>query len=108
MRIPPSSPPPTELHARPAPQPAAAHGAPLATAQEQRLPERRAALPAELKVTMPASRLSFDIDPAGHAVTLTLADRSSGEVYLKLVYDRGGLTQPLPRAGAGQRVDIAA
>lgn len=107
MRIPSTSPPLTEARPRHVPAPASGDNAAHAASPEPRLPERDAAQRPDLKRLMPTSRLSFDIDPAGHAVTLTLADRSSGEVCLKLVYDRGGLARPLSQARAGRRIDIA-
>lgn len=60
-------------------------------------------------VTAPvqSTAIAFDISRGGHAFTMTLSDRVSGDVLLKLVYDHGGVLHPTARAKQGQFIDIA-
>jgi hypothetical protein len=60
----------------------------------------------EKRPSMPSARMSFDIGLAGNSLTVTLSDRNSGEVFLKLVYDDGGLVHSSLKAHAGQLVDV--
>lgn len=60
----------------------------------------------EKRPSMPSAKMSFDIGLAGNSLTVTLSDRDSGEVFLKLVYDDGGLVHSSLQAHAGQLVDV--
>lgn len=56
--------------------------------------------------------MSFDVDPRKHAVTVSVVDKSSGEVLQKMVYDRHAATaQARVKAKsvrAGALVDVEA
>lgn len=54
-----------------------------------------------------STMIFFDIKTGSNAITVTLSDRSSGEILRKLVYDRGGGLQPVSNAGHGRLIDIA-
>ena len=60
-------------------------------------------------VTLPVSStaIAFDVGRGGHAFTVTLSDRMSGDVLLKLVYDHGGVIRPAKAAAQGQMIDIS-
>lgn len=57
--------------------------------------------------TLPSTTLAFDVGNGGESITVTLSDRNSGEVYRKLVYDRGARLQSALRADRGRMVDVA-
>lgn len=60
-------------------------------------------------VTLPvtSTAIAFDVGRGGHAFTVTLSDRISGDVLLKLVYDHGGVMRPAKPAAQGQLIDVA-
>ena len=52
------------------------------------------------------ARLSFESDFRSKSLTVTLSDSRSGEVFRKLVYDRGGLLRSSPGQSTGGLIDI--
>ena len=79
------------------------HSAKADTADQQRGPDLANAAP-----SMRPTAMSFAINPRGNSITLTLSDRSSGEVFRKLIYDRGAHLPVSLQGKLGQRIDIAA
>ena len=51
--------------------------------------------------------MAFDISLGGNAITVTLSDRTSGEVFRRLVYDHAGTMEPAALAARGQMIDVA-
>ncbi len=60
------------------------------------------------RAEMPSTDMSFAVVPGSNSIIVTLADRTSGEIFRKLVYDRSGALRSLPQAGTGGLLDIAA
>lgn len=59
------------------------------------------------KASVPSAAMSFAVNPNSNSVTVTLADRNSGEVLRQLVYKFGGL--PRSASGAsGKVIDVSA
>lgn len=49
--------------------------------------------------------MSFAVDSGSNSITVTLADRVSGEIFRKLVYDFSGVVHGDPRAHVGRMLD---
>ena len=60
------------------------------------------------KAPMPSVELGFDVEPHGRAITVTMSDRSSGEVVRKMVYDRSGLPDSRQQVRSRHAVDVKA
>lgn len=60
------------------------------------------------RASIASTDLSFAIEPGSNSITVTLADRVSGEVFRKLVYDYSGVLHGDPRAHVGRMLDTAA
>ncbi len=60
-------------------------------------------------LAMPERQLgmAFDVGAGGRSVTVTLSDRSSGEVVRKLVFHHGGPVSASTDPTRGQLIDIA-
>lgn len=67
-------------------------------------PERQQNVPPV--AALPSTTLAFDVGNGGETMTVTMSDRNSGEVYRKLVYDRGARLQSALRADRGCMVDV--
>ena len=65
-----------------------------------------AAATATVETPVQATAIAFDISRGGHAFTMTLSDRVSGDVLLKLVYDHGGAMRTASRSSQGQFIDV--
>jgi len=72
------------------------------TADQERGPD-----PANAPPSMRSTAMSFAISPRSNSITLTLSDQTSGEVFRKLVYDRGAHLPVSLQGKPGQRIDIA-
>ncbi len=83
-----------------APMPARSLG--TEAAQERQRQDRVTAA-----VAVSSTALAFDFSLGGNALTVTLSDRTSGEVFRRLVYDHAGTLEPAAQASRGQLVDIA-
>ena len=59
------------------------------------------------QASIPSAAMSFAINLRGNSITVTLADRISGEVLRQLVYEFGGLPRPSSEA-SGRLIDIRA
>lgn len=59
------------------------------------------------KALIPSAAMSFAIDLGGNSITVTLADRISGEVLRQLVYEFGGLPRSASEA-SGKVIDVTA
>lgn len=57
--------------------------------------------------TVHSTAMSFDINPGSNSMTVTLSDRTSGEVLRKLVYDHSGQLRRGARPKSGQMIDVA-
>lgn len=57
--------------------------------------------------SVPSTAMAFDISLGGNAITVTLSDRTSGEVFRRLVYDHAGTMEPAALAARGQMIDVA-
>jgi hypothetical protein len=60
-----------------------------------------------MTTSVQSTSIAFDISRGGHAFTMTLSDRVSGDVLLKLVYDHGGAIRPATRSYLGGFIDVA-
>ena len=56
---------------------------------------------------MRSTAMSYAISPRSNSITLTLSDQTSGEVFRRLVYDRGAHLPVSLQGKLGQRIDIA-
>ena len=59
-----------------------------------------------IKPLASGAKLSFESDFRSKSLTVTLSDSRSGEVFRKLVFDRGGLLRSSPRQSTGGLIDI--
>jgi len=57
--------------------------------------------------SMRSTAMSYAISPRSNSITLTLSDQTSGEVFRRLVYDRGAHLPVSLQGKLGQRIDIA-
>ncbi len=71
------------------------------------LQQRHAQEHINAKVSIPSAAMSFAIDLGGNSITVTLADRISGEVLRQLVYEFGGLPRSASKTN-GRLIDISA
>lgn len=71
------------------------------------LQQRRAQDSINAQALIPSSAMSFAINLGGNSITVTLADRISGEVLRQLVYEFGGLPRPASEA-SGKVIDVTA
>lgn len=58
-------------------------------------------------VAVSSTSMAFDISLGGNAITVTLSDRTSGEVFRRLVYDHAGTLEPAAQASRGHLIDVA-
>ena len=60
------------------------------------------------RASIASTDLSFAVAPGNNSITVTLADRVSGEVFRKLVYDFSGTLQDNKHANTGLMLDVGA
>lgn len=70
-------------------------------------PQRQAREQMNTQASIPSAAMSFAINLRGNSITVTLADRISGEVLRQLVYEFGGLPRPASET-SGRLIDIRA
>ncbi len=70
-------------------------------ARENRQHERAQAL-----ASIPTFNVTFNFEVGSNSIIVTLSDRTSGEIFRKLVYDQSGALQPQALAASGQRIDV--
>ncbi len=82
---------------------------PNAVRRHDPLPEKNqapAAVMSNAKPLASGARLSFESDFRSKSLTVILSDSRSGEVFRKLVYDRGGLLRSLRGQSTSGLIDV--